>query len=242
MYIIYIYIYMRVYLLYMRVCLHMSARFLSRSRLWRRWLSMAPQVLRCRYLKVCILVMVVCVVCVGRRASGWRRHPWPQWSRNQWEALDGWDCQQEEDAGVRYRGQQGRQLANLVQRSLVFLCDSLPYICCACGCVVSSCQSTARAMRVRSVCVCVSEKGGVRVCEGGGWIEAAQLLSCACGFARVGVSAGVRRTNERASLRCACKCVCARSPVHTRGSRHRWEWVCACVLSVRACVRVEVSV
>jgi hypothetical protein len=158
-YICIIYIYIYIYI-YMRVYLHMSARFLSLSRLWSRWLSMAPQVPRCRYLKVYILVRVVGVVCVGRRAAGWRRHPWPQWSRNQWEALDWWDCQQEEDAGVRYRGQQGRQLAHLVQRSLVFLCDTvcLPYDVCVCVCV----------------CVCVVTKVIVqahmcRKARGGWW-------------------------------------------------------------------------
>jgi hypothetical protein len=55
----------------------------------------------------------------------------------------------------------------------------------------------------------------------GGWIEIALLLSGMCAFARVGVSAGVRRTNEQACLPCACKWVCARSPVHMRGSGHR---------------------
>ena len=55
----------------------------------------------------------------------------------------------------------------------------------------------------------------------GGWIEIALLLSGMCAFARVGVSAGVRRTDEQACLPCACKCVCARSPVHMRGSGHR---------------------
>jgi hypothetical protein len=90
--------------------------------------------------------------------------------------------------------------------------------------VVSLCQSTARAMRVRSlcVCVCVSLKKEVGECvDGRGGIETALLFSCTCAFARVGVSAGVRRTNEQACLPCACKCVCAPSPVHMRGSGHR---------------------
>ena len=79
-------------------------------------------------------------------------------------------------------------------------------------------------MRVRSVCVsvfvCLKREEGECV-EGVGGIETALLLSGMCVFAGVGVSAGVRRTNEQASLSCACKCVCARSPVHMRGSGHR---------------------
>ena len=78
---------------------------------------------------------------------------------------------------------------------------------------------------------------GVGAFVKGGWIEIALLLSGMCALARVGVSAGVRRTHEQASPPCACKCVCARSPVHMRGSVRRREWVCVCVLSVRACVR-----
>ena len=75
------------------------------------------------------------------------------------------------------------------------------------------------------------------MCEwvGGLRLRCFSLVSGMCAFARVGVSAGVRRTNEQACLPCACKCVCARSPVHIWiGVQVR---VGVCVRAVSACVR-----
>ncbi len=76
--------------------------------------------------------------------------------------------------------------------------------------------------------------------DGGGGIETALLLSCTCAFARVGVSAGVRRTNEQVSAVCMQVRVRAFVRAHARiGAQVR---VGVCVRAVSACVRVEVSV
>jgi len=71
----------------------------------------------------------------------------------------------------------------------------------------------------------------------GGWIEISLLLSGMCALARVGVSAGVRRTHEQASPPCACKCVCARSPVHMRGPGHALSARTHTPTHSRLCVR-----
>jgi hypothetical protein len=68
------------------------------------------------------------------------------------------------------------------------------------------------------------------VCEwvGGLRLRCFSLVYGMCAFARVGVSAGVRRTNEQACLPCACK------QVRMIGAQVS---VGVCVRAVSACVR-----